>query len=90
MSHIDYPILGDQLYGGRLAFPKSLDEESRQMLMKFKRQALHAFRLNFKHPITDEMISLTSSIPDDMDSMIIALSDQKLDSEAINAFNYPE
>jgi hypothetical protein len=36
------------------------------------------------------MISLTSSIPDDMDSMIIALSDQKLDSEAINAFNYPE
>ena len=90
MAHIDYPILGDQLYGGRLAFPKSLDEESRQMLMKFKRQALHAFRLNFKHPITDEMISLTSSIPDDMDSMIIALSDQKLDSEAINAFNYPE
>ena len=90
MAHINYPILGDQLYGGRLAFPKSLDEESRQMLMKFKRQALHAFRLNFKHPITDEMISLTSSIPDDMDSMIIALSDQKLDSEAINAFNYPE
>ncbi|GIS40672.1 MAG: hypothetical protein Ct9H90mP13_05180 [Pseudomonadota bacterium] len=62
MAHIDYPILGDQLYGGRLAFPKSLDEESRQMLMKFKRQALHVFRLNFKHPITDEMISLTSSI----------------------------
>ena len=49
-----------------------------QMLMKFKRQALHAFRLNFKHPITDEMISLTSSIPDDMESMIIALSDQEI------------
>ena len=90
MAHINYPILGDQLYGGRLAFPKSLDEERRQMLMKFKRQALHAFRLNFKHPITDKMISLTSPIPDDMDSMIIALSDEKLDSKAINAYNYPE
>jgi len=90
MAHINYPILGDQLYGGRLAFPKSLGEETREMLMKFKRQALHAFRLNFKHPMTDKMISLTSPVPDDMDSMIIALSDEKLDSKAINAYNYPE
>ena len=90
MDHIDYPILGDQLYGGRLAFPKNLKEETREMLMSFKRQALHAFRLSFKHPISEEMISLTSPIPDDMESMIIALSDQDLDSQAINEFSYPE
>ena len=90
MAHINYPILGDQLYGGRLAFPKSLEEESREMLMNFRRQALHAFRLSFKHPIDNEIISLTSPIPDDMDSMILALSDQDLDSKAINDFNYPE
>ena len=90
MAHINYPILGDQLYGGRLAFPKNLNEESREILMNFKRQALHAFRLSFKHPINNEIISLTSSIPDDMDSMIHAFSDQSLDSKAINEFSYPE
>jgi len=90
MAHINYPILGDQLYGGRLAFPKNLNEESREILMNFKRQALHAFRLSFKHPINNEIISLTSPIPDDMDSMIHAFSDQGLDSKAINEFSYPE
>ena len=90
MAHINYPILGDQLYGGRLAFPKNLNEESREILMNFKRQALHAFRLSFKHPINNEIISLTSPIPDDMDSMILAFSDRDLDSKAINEFSYPE
>ena len=90
MAHINYPILGDQLYGGRMAFPKNLNEESREILMNFKRQALHAFRLSFKHPINNEIISLTSPIPDDMDSMIHAFSDQGLDSKAINEFSYPE
>ena len=90
MAHINYPILGDQLYGGRLAFPKNLNEESREILMNFKRQALHAFHLSFKHPINNEIISLTSPIPDDMDSMILAFSDQDLDSKAINEFSYPE
>ena len=60
------------------------------MLISFKRQALHAFRLSFKHPISEEIISLTSPIPDDMESMIIALSDQDLDPQAINEFPYPE
>ena len=90
MTHIKYPILGDQLYGGRLAMPKKLDEETREMLIDFKRQALHAFRLSFMHPITHEMISFTSPIPNDMEAMIIALSDQRLDSKTINEFNYPE
>jgi len=90
MAHINYPILGDQLYGGRLAFPKNLNEENREILMNFKRQALHAFRLSFKHPINNEIISLTSPIPGDMDSMILAFSDQDLDSKAINEFSYPE
>ena len=90
MTHIKYPILGDQLYGGRLAIPKKLDEETREMLIHFKRQALHAFRLTFMHPVSHEMISLTSPIPNDMESMIIALSGHGLDSKTINEFNYPE
>ena len=65
-------------------------EICREMLVNFNRQALHAFRLSFMHPANREMISLTSPIPDDMESMIIALSDQRLDSKTINEFNYPE
>ena len=40
-SHIGHPLLGDTLYGGKPLF---------------KRQALHAAKLEFKHPITSEDI----------------------------------
>ena len=89
-SHIRYPILGDQLYGGRLTMPKNANDEIRKMLGAFNRQALHAFRLSFKHPKSQEIISLTSPLPKDMESMIITLSDGQLDSKAINDFSYPE
>ena len=60
------------------------------MLGAFNRQALHAFRLSFKHPKSQEIISLTSPLPKDMESMMIALSDGQLDSKAISDFSYPE
>lgn len=53
MKHMGYPLIGDFLY-----FPHS--ERA------IKRQALHAYRLTFTHPITGIPMVLTAPIPDDM------------------------
>ena len=34
------------------------------------RQALHAWRLAFEHPITSQRIDLTSALPEDMDQAL--------------------
>lgn len=51
-AHLGAPLLGDDLYGGKRD--------------KMSRQALHCHFLSFKHPFTDEMIVLESSLPRDM------------------------
>lgn len=66
LSHIGYPIVGDRVYGGRLAMPKGATEELRVALREFPRQALHAVRLQFEHPVTGRKIECTAPLPDDM------------------------
>ncbi len=51
MSHIGYPIVGDMLYGSDMSMP---------------RQALHAARLEFIHPIFEKKISISADMPMDM------------------------
>ncbi|MBO6046570.1 MAG: RluA family pseudouridine synthase [Erysipelotrichaceae bacterium] len=51
MASIDHPILGDQLYNLHPG--------------KRKRQALMAYLLKFKHPVTQETVSVTLDVPDD-------------------------
>ncbi|MDE0789237.1 MAG: 23S rRNA pseudouridine(1911/1915/1917) synthase RluD [Woeseiaceae bacterium] len=64
-AHRRHALVGDQVYGGRLALPKDASEEMIQVLRHFKRQALHATRLAFIHPVTEEMIDLDISPPKD-------------------------
>lgn len=73
MSHIRYPLVGDQLYGGRLQIPKACSGELTRHLKDFRRQALHARRLGFIHPRTDEMRIWESELPEDMTTLIEVL-----------------
>lgn len=52
MKSIGHPILGDTLYGNYSEL--------------INRQALHAYKISFIHPITKKEIEITSSIPNDM------------------------
>ena len=45
-----HALVGDPVYGGRLALPKGASDPLIEMLRRFKRQALHATRLVFEHP----------------------------------------
>jgi len=70
LAHLRHPLVGDQVYGGRLTLPKSISQELTLKLHQFKRQALHARKLSFIHPVTGEPVSFETQIPDDMQQLI--------------------
>ena len=56
VSQLGYPLAGDDLYGGHLDY--------------IQRQALHAARVSFHHPMTNEWLELSADMPQDMKDLI--------------------
>ncbi|MCL9684641.1 23S rRNA pseudouridine(1911/1915/1917) synthase RluD [Legionella maioricensis] len=65
LAYINHPVVGDQLYGGRMRFPANASEQLKTVLQQFKRQALHACSIAFYHPQTDEELTFQAPLPDD-------------------------
>lgn len=65
MSHLGYPLVGDVLYGGNN--PDLLD-----------RQALHAYKLSFNHPVTGERTTVESPLPFDIQELVDKLTEQRI------------
>jgi len=78
LSHAGHSLIGDPIYGGRVRFPKKASEELKEVLMSFKRQALHSKKLTLIHPISGESMSWNAPLPDDMLMLIEVL--KKFDS----------
>lgn len=73
LSHQRMPLVGDVLYGGGGARGKGLDETAREALQAFPRQALHARRLAFQHPISGEEVAFEAEPPEDMRQLLACL-----------------
>lgn len=73
MAYIHHPLLGDQVYAGRLHLPKGASSELIDQLRKFKRQALHASEIELEHPTTHEKMSWKIPLPEDMKELINVL-----------------
>jgi 23S rRNA pseudouridine1911/1915/1917 synthase len=73
MAHINHPLLGDPMYGGGLKLPRGASPELIAELRGFRRQALHAERLSFVHPISGEALSFSAERPADQEQLIMAL-----------------
>ena len=58
MAYIGHPILGDTVYGAKKAVPGLTG------------QCLHAVGLQFIHPRTKELVSLTCPLPDEFTAML--------------------
>ena len=65
MSSIGHPLLGDPVYGRT---PKNLRNALAEEC--FSRQALHAARLGFIHPVSGEKLQFSSALPTDMERLI--------------------
>lgn len=64
-SSIGHPLLGDPVYG-------RTSKQMRELLanLDFRRQALHAERLGFVHPISGETLDFRAELPRDMRELI--------------------
>jgi len=78
LSHVGHSLIGDPMYGGRVRFPKKASEELKEVLLNFKRQALHSKKLTLTHPISGEIMSWKAPLPDDMAELLAVL--KKFDS----------
>ena len=70
MASIGHPLIGDPLYGGRSARGSQAPAD----LRRFPRQALHAARLTFRHPLSNRMVSFESRLSIDIKSLIDGLA----------------
>ncbi|OQW77078.1 MAG: pseudouridine synthase [Proteobacteria bacterium ST_bin14] len=64
MASIGHALLGDPVYGGTKHAHRALLES-----LGFRRQALHAARLGFIHPVNSNALSFESVMPSDMQEL---------------------
>jgi 23S rRNA pseudouridine1911/1915/1917 synthase len=74
MKHIGHTLFGDTTYGGDKILKGTIFTKYKQFvencLELCPRQALHAFTLGFKHPVTNEDMFFESSLATDMEQVI--------------------
>jgi 23S rRNA pseudouridine1911/1915/1917 synthase len=68
MASIGHALLGDPVYGRSRGATRALLEE-----LGFARQALHAARLGFTHPVTAAKLAFDSAMPADMQELFSRL-----------------
>jgi len=79
LASIGHPVVGDEVYGGREKAIRGMRADRGRagmaLLKVIDRQALHATRLAFHHPVSGEVVSLSADPPEDMQRLIEVLSE---------------
>jgi 23S rRNA pseudouridine1911/1915/1917 synthase len=74
LSYIKHPIVGDDMYGGKVVYPWQLqDGEPAVEEPVINRVALHAHTLEFKHPTTEKQVKFEAPLPEDMQKLLDVL-----------------
>ena len=73
LAFINFPILGDSVYGGRKKFVAGTTEAEKKEILKFPRQALHAEKLEFIHPTSGKSVNYSAKTPKDLTQLIEVL-----------------
>jgi 23S rRNA pseudouridine1911/1915/1917 synthase len=73
LAHVGLPIVGDPLYGGRRRQLAGAGPALQAALRSFRRQALHAQRLEFDHPLTGRRHTFEAPLPADFRALLAAL-----------------
>lgn len=74
LTAIGHSVIGDQTYGNRNKSLGKIDEELRTTINNFSRQALHSYKISFFHPVSQEEMSFSVDLPDDMKELEEKLS----------------
>ncbi len=88
MQHLGHPIVADRAYGGQKNLllsdlvgisnqPAKSDRPEQRQEAIIARQALHAFRLAFTHPVTGKRMEIEAPLADDISSTLDALREYR-------------
>jgi 23S rRNA pseudouridine1911/1915/1917 synthase len=75
MQSIGHPLVGDTKYGCRRILPRGADADTVTTLQQFPRQALHAFKLDFAHPASEQALHFAAPIPEDLGMLMQTLAE---------------
>jgi len=82
MAHIGHPLIGDSVYAtGFRTKEKLLPDAARAAIAALGRQALHAARLEFPHPVRRDQLAFESPAPADFGKVAAALGDMAAGAE---------
>lgn len=78
LSHLGFPVLGDQQYGLRprqlaSVLTPDVPEIIRNALITLKRQMLHSYYLKLRHPSTGEEMEFNAPLAEDFDRLLTLL-----------------
>lgn len=67
MESMKHSLIGDQTYGSsKKTAPKDLDNDTKNFVAEFPRQALHSYKISFEHPRNGKEISFEIGLPQDL------------------------
>ncbi len=74
LTHLNRPVFGDPLYGGReeklSGIAPLFRRRATHLLAQTNRQMLHATQLTFVHPVTKEEMMFEARLPEDMQKIL--------------------
>jgi len=74
LSHMGHPVVGDPVYGyGRRGLQKRMGKGAESLIPLIRRQLLHARRLGFMHPVSNQYVEYEAPLPEDMAAVLEAL-----------------
>ena len=76
MSYIGHPLAGDTFYGGHHVSELSLTGQGSEAPLT-SQQALHAYRIRFTHPITEQVTELEAPPPPELHRLIQLLREYR-------------
>ncbi len=68
-SHINHPVVGDDLYGKNF-FNREEFKKYRGKILSLNRYFLHAYFLKFKHPVDGEEIKINIDLPSELQDFL--------------------
>jgi 23S rRNA pseudouridine1911/1915/1917 synthase len=72
MAHLGHAVVGDPVYSGR-QWRNLQDPSHRAACRDFPRQALHAWRLAFLHPVSGARLEFEAAPPADFQELLAVL-----------------
>jgi len=71
MQYLKNPIVADDMYGGKAVYPWQIeDRDAAAEDPLLARVALHAWKLEIKHPVSDELMEFEAPLPADIQKLL--------------------